>query len=231
MATMPGRETQLRRTVDSLLPQVDQLRIYLNNPDMVQRIPASAVPEHPAIHYAWQKGDLGDAGKFAWSAGDEEIARARSEARMIFTVDDDIIYPPDYVEKLAWHCVEHNAPVGVHGIRIREPIRTYYKSRTVFHCAAALERPTRVHMLGTGTLAYLTSQLAVSLHAFPIRNMADVWFGVLARRAGVALWAVERPAGWLQTQEVPWSIHQRSKNDCSIQTAVVKQLSPWPALP
>ena len=125
LASIPERERSLRQTVASLLPQIDRLGVYLNGygsvPDFLHdpRIDVARSQEH---------GDRGDAGKMFWTdAGDFDYYLA---------CDDDIIYPPDYAERMVAAIEQYGrrALVGCHGALLRHNPEDYYGSRgRVYH--------------------------------------------------------------------------------------------------
>ena len=79
IATMPSRIDQLRLTLDSLRPQFDEIRIYLNE--------FTYVPSFVKEFTYFQGGEnLTDNGKFY---GLKDL----KEDEYYFTLDDDIIYP------------------------------------------------------------------------------------------------------------------------------------------
>lgn len=210
MASTYRREPALHAAVASLLPQVDALNVYLNDYDAVPHyllgVPGLTVMWAGPLGDGSGAADLGDRGKFHWAAN--------LTTDFHFTVDDDIVYPPDYVATLVAFADAHDTPVavGVHGIKIlAEKLSPaggrrsagYYGSREVFMGVDEVPEPVGVHILGTGTLAYRVAAVG-ALHAvadFPEPNMADVWFGVAAQARRLPLVVVPHAKGWLR--EVP----------------------------
>lgn len=210
MASTYRREPALHAAVASLLPQVDILNVYLNDYDAVPRyllgIPGLTVVWAGPLGDGSGVGDLGDRGKFYWAAN--------LTTDFHFTVDDDIIYPPDYVATLVAFADAHEPPVavGVHGIKIlAEKLSPpgsrrsagYYGSREVFMGVDEVPKAVGVHILGTGTLAYRVASVGPldAVADFPEPNMADVWFGVASQARRLPLVVVPHPKGWLR--EVP----------------------------
>ncbi len=218
LATVPDREDALSRTVNSLLPQVDCLRVYLNG---FKHIPAFL--EAPQIEIARNShhGDLGDSGKFFWCDDNDNS--------YLLTCDDDIIYPPDYVAKLigAIERYKIGVIVGFHGIILKPPVRSYYRDRKVFHCSSHLDEDQYVHMVGTGCAAWHSSTLEMSLKDFKIPNMADIWLGRLCQKQEVPVLTVARNAGWIQIQDVSNTIFERCKNNDPVQTRIVNEVGMW----
>ena len=141
MATIPNRIQQLEIVVNCILPQVDQLNVYLNN---FEEVPWFLNNPKISVVRSQDHGDRGDAGKFYWSD------KVRG---YYFTIDDDIAYPPDYVDKLKAGLDRRGkkCAVGIHGEMYGNEIRHWTKDRTkTHHFHYRLERDTPVCVLGTG---------------------------------------------------------------------------------
>lgn len=167
--------------------------------------------------------ELGDAGKFAIP---------RPERAFALTVDDDIIYPPDYADRLidGLERYERRAAVGFHGARMLSPIAGYYKSRKVYECKSALSADTRCHILGTGTLAYYTGAYSgPGLDYFYAKNMADIWFSIHAKNCGIERIVLSHLAGWIQPQDMTGytTIYGERHHDDAAQTELVRSHQ-WP---
>ncbi len=170
--------------------------------------------------------ERGDAGKFAIP---------RPDRAFVLTVDDDILYPPDYAQTLvdALERYERRAAVGVHGAVLLPPIRSYYKCRRVYHCKSALAADVPCHILGTGTLAYYTGAYpGPGLGDFPIKNMADIWFAIHAKRLGIDRYAIARSAGWIVPQDMSGhvTIYDEYHDDDALQTGIAEAFGPWPGI-
>lgn len=86
LATFPPRAGILMQAVQSILPQVDRLCICLNGYD---HVPAE-LGDLAKVQAMIPETDLKDAGKFAFPVAADDV---------VFTVDDDIRFPPDYVAR------------------------------------------------------------------------------------------------------------------------------------
>ncbi len=215
LASIPSREEQLKRVVGSLLPQVHKLRVYLNG---YKDVPTWLRDTRITVQQSEEHGDMGDAGKFFW---------CEQAAGYQLVCDDDLIYPDDY----ALICVEaveryaRRAVIGFHGINIKQPVTSYFKSRRIIHWSTALDHDEPVHMLGTGALAYHSSTVSVQRTAFELPNMADVWFGVLCQQQRTPMMCVARRAQLLQLLRCPWTLFQRFHDHDEQQTAAVRRVN------
>jgi hypothetical protein len=123
MATMPDRLPYLEEVVETIRPQVDALRVYLNN---FEEIPGFLRPEE-AMLSSDAKGDLGAEGKLYWIDGKDGV-----EAYTHYmTVDDDLGYPENYASTLLHEldARKGQAIVGVHGSTFLQPIEDFVTSR------------------------------------------------------------------------------------------------------
>ena len=102
IATQPSRVEQLKKTVESLYNQVDVIRIYCNN---FKEMPDLGL--YDKIHYIGGS-DLTDNGKFY-------PLKNISQDEYYLTCDDDIIYPPDYVEEMIKLIDFHECIITYHG--------------------------------------------------------------------------------------------------------------------
>lgn len=191
MASFPPRRDGLKLSIDSILPQLDQLIVYLNGyegvPEFLRDPKIRIVRSQDAL------GDLRDNGKF--------FDLPQEDDAYVFTLDDDLIYPPDYVAKMIFQIemLGRSVVVGVHGANFPDGEFTRLNQRTVFHFA--FKKPGRfVDLLGTGTTAWHSSTLKLSLSNFETKGVSDLWFAAAAAQQSVPLYSVARDTGWLVEQ-------------------------------
>lgn len=191
LATFPKREEQFKKVVDTILPQVDQLIVYLNEyleiPDFLNdpKIVTYLGNDHA--------GNIADNGKFY---------NLQSVKGFHFTIDDDICYPDNYIAKLLEKLEEYNysVVVGVHGIDINyHTFTNYYEedSRNVYTYRHKLKNNRQVHIAGTGTTAYHSSILQVNFAEIIKPFMVDIFFAIQVNRQNIPIICIERPNGWL----------------------------------
>src|SRR5882757_5464365 len=127
MATMPERLPYLENVVTTMRPQVDALRVYLND---FEEIPDFLTNDEACLS-SDGIGDLGDLGKFYWLNNTPES----DEASHYLTIDDDLGYPGDYVNRLVeeFDARKRKAIVGVHASTFSQPIEDFTTSRQDRH--------------------------------------------------------------------------------------------------
>lgn len=155
LATYPSRRNNLEKVVEIISPQVDRLNIVLNQYDTVP----VELEKFSNVVLIIPKDDLKDTGKFYPDV---------QEAEYVFLIDDDIIYPSDYVsstvksfEKLTFQ----NCIGGHHGsVYIKPSLRNLLRSpgllftykkriadfRIFFGLFRELKVATVVDQIGTG---------------------------------------------------------------------------------
>lgn len=188
MASYPARRHSLPVALQSILPQIDHLILYLNN---YEDVPEGA--EHEKIEIIRSQdavGDLRDNGKFYSIPNDVNA--------YVFTLDDDLVYPKDYVARMV-HYIEalgRSSVVGVHGVVFPEQEFNDLKQRTVFDFRYKASGHF-VDLLGTGTTAWHTSALKLSLEDFGTTGVCDLWFAAAAAKSNVPLFSIPRRKAWL----------------------------------
>ena len=219
LASIPSRVHLLEKVITTLSPQADSICVYLNNYDDVPAFLLST--RNVIVERSQDHGDLADNGKFYWTV----------PSGYHLTVDDDIRYPDDYVERIIERIDFYGkrAVVGLHGSIFTQPIQSFYNSRIVFGFWEELEKDRKVDMIGTGTMGYHTSTIIFPLDAFKTTRMADIWSSVLCLTKGVDIYCIKRERDWLSILPTVQGIYETfSKND-AIQTKLVREL-PWAAM-
>jgi hypothetical protein len=186
MAAVPWRAEALQQVVASLLPQVDRLNIYLNNWEEIPTFLDD--PKINAVLSQNEIGDLGAKGKFYWC----EMIKG-----FHLTVDDDILYPEDYVEQILHGLSRYpKAVVSYHGSILNYPI---FKKRNnkLTHFVKNCRKDMRVALIGTGVLAYDANQLDIDFLGFKSNYWADGWFSLQVRNAGFRCIVLRHKAEWL----------------------------------
>lgn len=208
LATIQGRENEVLKTIESLYNQVDNIHVYCNYEN--SSIKGDKIKVY-TIDYA---GDLGDSGKFF----------NVPKNCIYYACDDDLIYPSNYCDYLEYKVKQYGCPVSLHGKIISPPVNSYYKSGIKFRCLDTVDSDIEVNVIGTGTLAFDTSQIKISVKDFEVKNMADIWFSIAAKKQGVRLVVAEHQKGYLTYQQVKDTIYDRHKNNDAYQTQIVNSL-------
>jgi glycosyltransferase involved in cell wall biosynthesis len=220
MASFPARRVMLEQTVASIIPQVDFLNVYLNGYDETPGFLRNAKIQ---VIHSREYGDLRDNGKFFFL---DSVPWGYH-----FTIDDDIVYPHDYVQKMVLKIEQYNrkAIVGCHGVVFAAPFVEFMKGRQVFHFKCGLASDRLVNLLGTGTTAYHVGAISLSRIDFREPGMADLWLAVAAKRQKVPMIAIERAEAWLRplAEADASSLYSQALNHSQLQTSIVRDEESW----
>jgi len=198
LATYAARVGLMRPTLESLVGQFDLLRVWLNDCE-----PPGWADEFPRV--VWHRGpDRTDAGKFGFIPQGGEY---------YCTCDDDIIYPPDYAERIREECDAVGPVVSFHGRYFdRFPIRSIYKGHTRAHrCTWAGER-LPLTIPGSGVACIDTNRVRLDIADDPPK-MADVHLAIACHKAGVVPMLGRHPKGWIKLETLPGGIYKEKVRD------------------
>ncbi|HWW87825.1 MAG TPA: hypothetical protein VNZ26_29710 [Vicinamibacterales bacterium] len=220
MATMPSRGETLPLALASIIGQVDRLYLYLDGHDEVP----SSIREQPKVTPILSRHvpDLRGAGKL--------LGLTLEPAQGLFvSVDDDILYPDDYVASLCegLRAQDYRAVVGYHGSILTRPFIRYSESRTVFYFAEALRSACRVDVLGAGTVMFAPEVLRFDVRQWPDGlHVVDLRFAIEAAKRSVPLICLDRPDDYVRPLALgqPDSAYASLKNDDSRQSALALEL-------
>ncbi len=172
--------------LESLLPQVDEIRLFLNG----FREPPECAFNNERIKFEISTDNLGAEQKLRW-AGDWE--------GIYLSVDDDIVYPRNYAQKMV-ETIERwdgQALVTSHGrVYLDKPDtvhRTVQGSVGLYNKAVPAGR--WINHGGTGVMAWDASKLRVP-SVLPERNMVDMQIAIWAQLNSVPMWLVEHSGDW-----------------------------------
>jgi hypothetical protein len=240
MASYPPRENCMNDVIDRVLPQVDNLCIYLNRYTRPPKSVLDVVNDEdkcPGIQFIVDNsGKPKASGKFRWL----------DSKGYIFTIDDDILYPDNYFSHLIGWIEKFNrkAFVGVHGVTFNREVdafhtgtRTSIMKKTNF--SEALQSEERVHMIGTGTLGFHSSLIDtfrdelfyLMNYGEGLANANDEALAVFANKKSIPMYIVPRSEGWLRSnKKMKYGIYEEHFNDDDLSSSVVRLLAagnPW----
>jgi len=199
IATMNGREEQLKETFESLCPYVDGINIYHNGIEPI---------------------DYTDNSKF------ESIQRY-NEPIYFFSCDDDIIYPKDYISKTIELIEEYKCIITYHGRILKGKGLNYYKGHQAFHCKGANYVNRYIDVAGTGVTAFRTDYFnPIEIYKSKYKRMFDLVFSLEAKKQGKKILLGKHDANWIKVQNIPLenTIYGMEVKDCSIQNSLADEI-------
>ena len=226
ICTYPPRAKSFKEALKSIIPQVDEINIYLDKyeevPDFLKQLPIKA-----NIYTNKDFANLRDNGKLIG------LSNLKTPC-YYFTVDDDIAYPPDYVHTLVKKIEQYDrkAVVGVHGVLIPEMPKSYYSSfRMVYTFWKKLEKDSLVNNLGTGTVAFYSDLLPSLKHSdLEHAGMLDIYFSIYCKKNNIPMVSIERHDDWMsevKQDSADVNLYQEFKDDDDKQSALVAENMPW----
>ena len=181
IATVPHREDMLQVVVNSLIDQVDKLNIMLNGHEDVPYFLKQLEFHTDKIQYFAMDNSTGDAAKFF---------RVEKLKGYVFTCDDDIQYPPDYVQVMIAELRRYDNKVVLtnHGrIMMPKPVCSIYTDRLSTHHTFLETKSVELSIGGSGVMAWHTDFFKPKYSAFKRANMADIWVAKQASEQGLKI--------------------------------------------
>lgn len=198
MATYPARELIIETTVPQIAKQVDKLTLCLNEfktvPEFLKKLP-NVEPIIPTE-------DFKDVGKFISKYHDNDD---------VFYVDDDIIYPDNYVSISMTKFKKYellNPIIGYHGVIYSDLFDGDQSLRNVFTFRLGLSRDKIVNQLGTGTIHCKGWQTPDLEFMRGSQKYVDLRFAVHAKRNSFPMICVTRNKEWMKEVETDETIYE-----------------------
>ena len=210
-----GRLDSLVKTLDSIIDQCDVVNVVLNSE--IHDIPKILL--HEKINLVFSDNSYGDAMKFYF---------LKESDGYYLTIDDDIIYPPNYVDFMISRCKDYNNTrvITLHGRSFNKfPIISYYKSATErYSCFRGLKKNVLVQFGGTGVMCFHTSLFRLPLEYFVYPNMADVWIGKYCMENNLEIFCIRHDDGFVKYIDQKTTIHGNYSGNDRLQTKVVNSI-------
>lgn len=212
MATFHARKSSFKKAVLSLCGQVDTLYVYVNGEKDEFY---TGLPENVKVIFG---DDLNSSGKYFLSD---------QWKGYVFTVDDDIEYPANYVrtciEKVEKY--ERKAVISYHGRILEPPVVSFFRAkRRYYHFLIENRADVRVNHVGDGVMCLHTDCLKEPLshelfkdHGF----MSDIIFSIEMNKQHIPMYVCQHTRDWLKQLPVPWSLGSLQGKDDTKQTEVV----------
>jgi hypothetical protein len=209
------RIDSLVKTIESIYDQCDEVNIFLN--DHEGEIPSQFLDKKINLYFSDNR--YGDALKFA---------KLIESDGYYLTIDDDLIYPPNYVDHMITRCKEfsNKRVITLHGRKFsKEPIKSFYSSYIEFyHCLSHQKRDALIHFGGTGVMCFHTSLMKIPITYFEYPNMADVWIGKYCFENNIEVLSIAHTKNFLTYQPQKTTIFDSESNSDTIQTKIVNDL-------
>ena len=210
IASLSTRKKQLIKTIKSLINQVDEVNVCLNN--------YTECPyEHPKVNYFYSDNVFTDAGKFLF---------VRDFEGYYIVVDDDLIFGETYIADMI-KAIDKFGIVSHHGRSFPSfPIESYYKTPSHrFRCLDEVKTTEPVQICGTGVLGFYTKTIKPPMTIFKTGCMSDIYFSLYCDSLGLNRWVLAHEKGYIKYQDIPVeeTIWGQKQLDCEIETNVINE--------
>lgn len=171
MATYQARAHTRHKAIDSIKEQLDFLLVADNsNADI----------------------DQADNAKF-------QMLDKIEQPCIMFLLDDDLIYPPDYVARTLAAINKYGCIVSYHGRQLLGEGLNYYKGHRAFACLDEVNSDEMIDVAGTGVTAFKTSYFhPKGLADAKDLRMSDLVFSLEAAKQGKQIGVIAHPRGWIK---------------------------------
>jgi len=213
MATIPAREKALNKTMRSLAHQVDQFKIYLNGH---QHIP-DFLNTFDNVEIIRGDNSLGAKAKTYW---------LNKVQGYVFTCDDDLLYPPNYISKMRKAIDQYHCLVGASGNsqKVKGASKSYVNNLILHPLQSQVLVDTKADIIGTGTLGYHTEDLTLKHSDFSYPNMVDISLLKIAERDNFKRIVIAHPDRWITRSCTDQGLNELAMVDDSAHTTAVNQI-------
>jgi len=209
IASIPSRKDMLEKVLDSLCHQVDYIYLVLNYGETE---PPIYLRKYDNLSWWLADNSRGDAEKFAmaeWTHG------------YYLTLDDDLVVPRGYVQKMTEGVERYNGLVSLHGRTYLKPVTSFTRWAGNYRCLGRVSDDVKVNLIGSGCCAFHTDRLDVTMSDFKLPNMADLWLSKMATEQGVPMVVLAHERDYLTYLNPTETIWRNTKN-FSVHTEILK---------
>lgn len=199
LATFPGREESVRRVIDILTPQCTQLFLYDNGIEQY---------------------DATDNGKF-WGLTQVAVPG------YYLTVDDDLLYAPDYVQNFIADIDRHKCICSHHGRILNGLGLDYYRGHRPFRCLGEITEEIQLDIPGTGVCGWDMKYFnPVNLWKSEDKKMSDLVFALEATKQNKKIMLLKHERGYITHLPIDHSktIHSTEKDNCTRQNTIADNI-------
>lgn len=229
IASMPDRN-DLIEILENIIPQKNLNKIFLvlNNFDeaRIKRVrdflDSFCFKYNVKYDIFIRKNEKGSSEKF--------YPLRYAESKYIAFIDDDIIYPTNYLQTMVMNCNKLGGVVSMHGrVLLDEEITNYYKQKkNLFAFKKEVLKDEEVDIIGTGCMLFRKDFFkAEDLNNFyeniEYRNMDDIYFSYFALENDIKRFVVKHKEGYLKAILNDNCVFNNHKDNCVNQTNFINE--------
>lgn len=227
IATQPSRMNSLKQMVASIYDQVDVIRICFN------KMTIENVPDY-LIQLSQFNNDRNTKGKIQMYFPSVNFTDNGKFLRLddlmgseyYFTMDDDLIYPPDYVQKTIDAIKKYGMIITYHGRTLTGIGKKYYYDHVMYRCLGNVNRDKKIDVCGTGVTAFDTRYFhPKGLADHKLKRMSDLTFSLEAAKQDKEIAVISHDTGWIRSIKHDDCIfNTESKKDTSDQNKLADEI-------
>lgn len=198
LATIEARKDTLQGVIDSLKDQVTTVRVYGN--DYTPEVEGDNVEVYTGPDYT-------DNAKFFWLPISKGI---------YLSCDDDIIYPPDYVETILRAFKKYpNTWLTFHGRKLKGLNLPYYTAHHTYQCLRDVDGDYQIDVPGTGVSAFHTGLIKFDPLTWKDYRMSDLMVGLELAKRDIRTICLGHKMFWIKSAQshLKQSIHIREQRN------------------
>lgn len=207
ICTYSGRKDVLPKAIASLREQTIpvHIRVYYNDYE-----PEKAnFEQHTGEDYT-------DRGKFVFLSGGDEI---------YFCCDDDLYYPPDYIQKTLKALKRYpKSIVTYHGRKLKAKDVGYYRGHEIMGYMHNVPEDRELDIPGTGVCAFDTKYVNPNILQYSEDRMADVLLGLEAAKKDIPVIGLSHNNGWIRGFDVEETIYKTERNNTTRQMEICNEI-------
>lgn len=220
IATYPARAESLKRMLKSIEGQFDEVRICYNESTQGnESIFAWNYCKDSRMMTYEPDINLTDNGKFY-------ALDVIKEPEYYFTLDDDLIYPPDYVKKTIKALQMYGGIITHHGRILNGLDLDYYYAHQIYPCLQDVHTTVKLDVCGTGVTAFDTRNFhPKGLAHSKDKRMSDLIFSLEAAKQNKQIGIIPHKTGWIKAIDNKETIHDtETRNGYGRQNQIANEI-------
>jgi glycosyltransferase involved in cell wall biosynthesis len=158
-----------------------------------------------------------------------EPIRHLDDDTIVFTMDDDIYYPPTYIEDTIKQLklYNYNAIITYHGRKLLGLNRNYYRGHTAYACLHDVDYQGQIDVAGTGVTCFYTGYFKpIDIYKSEYKRMSDCVFSLEAAKQGKQIIVLKHKRGYLKDicDDVINSCHRLESKDPINQNKIADEI-------
>ena len=214
LATMKHRKNTATDAIFSIINQVDKVRVYVDFD-----VPHNWINDKIEIVYV-------DNIPYRSS---RKVWNALNEDEYYFVFDDDLIYPPDFVERYLDLLNKYNdkALITIGGKILNENQKSYFGNlKRNFHFSNTIIEPRSVHVALNCGACWNTNKLKIDINNFHYHHQDDIEVSYQAQEQNIPRIIIPHNNSWLKYNKPNGkTLHEEFLGNDKTQTEIINKIT------